>query len=72
MGVYAVVLSRWAHLYPVDAPRWMDLAAFPALEALAQGQEARVETPVTARAEGLGKHPFTDPQQPNPPEGSVL
>ena len=37
-----------------------------------QGQEARVETPVTARAEGLGKHPFTDPQQPNPPEGSVL
>jgi glutathione S-transferase len=72
LGVYAVVLSRWAHLYPVGASRWMNLAAFPALEALAQGQEARVETPVTARAEGLGKHPFTDPEQPNPPEGSVL
>ena len=25
-----------------------------------------------ARAEGLGPHPFTRPEQPNPPEGSVL
>ena len=44
----------------------------PALEALAAAQEARVETPVVARAEGLGAHPFTRPDQPNPPEGSVL
>ena len=72
LGVYAVVLTRWARLYPVGAPSWMNLAAFPALEALARAQEARVETPVTARAEGLGAHPFTDPEQPNPPEGSVL
>ncbi len=71
LGAYAVTLSRWAHLYPVDAPRWMNLAAFPALQALAQAQEARVETPVIARAEGLGAHPFTNPEQPNPPEGSV-
>lgn len=72
LGVYAVTLSRWAHLYPAGAPRWMELAAFPALAALAEAQEARAETPVTARAEGLGAHPFTDPEQPNPPEGSVL
>ncbi len=72
LGVYAVVLTRWAALYPVDAPRWLDLGDFPALEALARAQEARVETPVIARAEGLGTHPFTRPEQPNPPEGSVL
>lgn len=72
LGVYAIVLTRWAALYPVNAPRWLDLAAFPALEALARAQEARVETPVVARAEGLGAHPFTRPEQPNPPEGSVL
>ena len=72
LGVYTIVLTRWAALYPVTGPRWLDLAAFPALEALAHAQEARVETPVVARAEGLGAHPFTRPEQPNPPEGSVL
>jgi glutathione S-transferase len=72
LGVYAITLARWAALYPVNAPRWMKLAAFPALEALARAQEARVETRVVARAEGLGAHPFTRPEQPNPPEGSVL
>jgi glutathione S-transferase len=72
LGVYTLALTRWAALYPSNARRWLDLTRFPALEALAQGQEARVETPVTARAEGLGAHPFTRPEQPNPPEGSVL
>ena len=72
LGVYTIVLTRWAALYPVNGPRWLDLSDFPALEALARAQEARVETPVVARAEGLGAHPFTRPEQPNPPEGSVL
>jgi glutathione S-transferase len=72
LGVYTVVLTRWSALYPPDAPRWFDLAAFPALTALARAQEARVETPVVARAEGLGPRPFTRPEPPNPPEGSVL
>lgn len=72
LGVYTITLTRWAALYPANAPRWMDLAAFPALEALALAQEARVETRVVARAEGLGSHPFTRPEQPNPPEGSVF
>jgi glutathione S-transferase len=72
LGVYTVTLTRWAALYPVDSPRWLDLDDFPALAALARAQEHRVETPVIARAEGLGPHPFTRPEQPNPPEGSVL
>ena len=72
LGVYTITLTRWAALYPESGPRWMDLAAFPALWDLAQAQEARVETPVVARAEGLGLHPFTRPEPPKPSEGSVF
>ncbi len=72
LGVYTLTLTRWSALYPAGAPRWFDLAAYPALLALAHAQEARVETPVIARAEGLGASPFTRPEQPNPPEGSVF
>lgn len=72
LGAYALVLTRWAALYPEDGARWFDLAHYPTLEALARAQESRVETPVIARAEGLGARPFTRPEQPNPPEGSVL
>jgi glutathione S-transferase len=72
LGVYSVTLARWAALYPQAGPRWFDRLAFPALDDLAHAQEARVETRVIARAEGLGPHPFTRPEQPNPPEGSVL
>ncbi|MCU0828653.1 MAG: glutathione S-transferase family protein [Tabrizicola sp.] len=72
LGVYAVTLTRWSALYPQNGPSWFTLSDFPVLAALARAQEARVETPVIARAEGLGPHPFTQPQQPNPPEGSVL
>jgi glutathione S-transferase len=72
LGVYAVVLTRWSALYPPDGSRWFDLAAYPTLADLAHAQEARIETPVVARSEGLGPHPFTRPEQPDPPEGSVL
>ena len=72
LGAYALALTRWSALYPPGAPAWFDLSAYPALASLAQAQEARVETPVIARAEGLGPHPFTRPEQPTPPEGSVL
>jgi glutathione S-transferase len=72
LGVYAVTLTRWSALYPQNGPRWFNLHDFPVLAALARAQEARVETPVIARAEGLGPHPFTRPEPPNPPEGSVL
>jgi glutathione S-transferase len=72
LGVYSITLTRWSALYPPDARPWFNLDAFPALLALARAQEARAETPVIARAEGLGPHPFTRPEPPNPPEGSVL
>ena len=72
LGVYTVTLARWSALYPQDARRWFRLDDFPAIQALARAQETRVETPVVARAEGLGPHPFTAPEYPNPPEGSVL
>ena len=72
LGLYTIALTRWAVLYPPRVSRWFDLARFPTLEAVARAQEARVETPVVARAEGLGPHPFTHPEEPNPPEGSVL
>lgn len=72
LGAYVITLTRWAALYPEDALRWFTLGDFPALAALALAQEARVETRVIARAEGLGPNPFTRPEQPNPPEGSVL
>ena len=65
-------MTRWAQLYPETGPRWLDMGDYPTLEALARAQEARVETRVIARAEGLGPYPFTRPEQPNPPEGSVL
>jgi glutathione S-transferase len=72
LGVYAITLTRWSALYPQNGPRWFNLLDFPILAALALAQEGRVETPVIARAEGLGPHPFTRPEPPNPPEGSVL
>lgn len=72
LGAYTVTLTRWAALYPANGARWFDLAAFPGLQDLARAQEARVETPIISRAEGLGPHPFTRPTQPHPPEGSVL
>jgi len=72
LGAYVVALTRWSVLYPQGLARWFDLAAFPVLSDLAQAQEARVETPIIARSEGLGLHPFTRPEHPNPPEGSVL
>ena len=72
LGVYTVTLARWSALYPENGRRWLDLAAYPHLLALAHAQEARVETPVIARAEGLGPHPFTRPEPPTPPEGAVF
>ena len=72
LGAYTVTLTRWAALYPEDGRRWLDLADYPHLLDLARAQEARVETPMIARAEGLGPHPFTRPEPPIPPEGAVF
>ncbi|WP_309665684.1 glutathione S-transferase [Tabrizicola sp.] len=71
LAAYTLALARWSVLYPKGGSRWFDLAAFPAIAALARAQERRVETPVIAREEGLGPHPFTAPVHPQPPEGSA-
>jgi glutathione S-transferase len=71
LGAYTVALARWSVLYPQGGARWFDLGAYPAIAALALAQEARVETPIIARSEGLGRHPFTAPTLPRPPEGSA-
>ena len=71
LAAYTLALARWSVLYPKHGRRWFDLAAYPALDALAHAQERRVETPVIARLEGLGPHPFTAPIHPLPPEGSA-
>ena len=73
LDFYAVALLRWSALYPKDNHTgWFDLHSYPALARLC----AQIETlPCTQRlinAEGLGRHPFTDPHPPNPPEGSAL
>lgn len=76
LAAYTLALARWSVLYPSHGPRWFDLAAYPALALLAIAQERRVETPVIARIEGLGPHPFTAPvaamPPAMPPEGSVV
>ncbi len=72
LAAYTLALARWSVLYPKGGARWFDFADYPRLHDLARAQEARVETPVIARAEGLGPHPFTAPVHPRPPEGSAL
>lgn len=71
LAAYTLALARWSVLYPQGGARWFDLGAFPTIAALAVAQEARVETPVIARSEGLGRHPFTAPDFARPPEGSA-
>ena len=70
LGAYTLALVRWSVLY--TRGEWFDLALYPYLEQLAHAQERRVETPVIARAEGLGPTPFSRPSLPNPPEGSAF
>lgn len=69
---YLALLLRWAALYAPHGADWFDLSCRPKLYALCERLEAR-DAVVRARiAEGLGPHPFTAPQPPNPPQGSVL
>jgi glutathione S-transferase len=70
LGAYVLALARWSVLYPKGAKPWFRLADFPTLMALAKAQEARAETPVIARAEGLGPQPFSAPRHAVPPVGS--
>ena len=69
---YVPPLLRWIALYPMDTAGWFDLAAFPALHAIAAAMEARPSARAAAKAEGLGATIFTRPSHACPPEGSAL
>jgi glutathione S-transferase len=72
LDFYLCALLRWAALYPDRAPDWFRLSDTPALAAIATRIEARPATAAAIAAEGLGPHPFTNPDYANPPEGSTL
>ncbi len=71
LDCYLVPMLRWCALYPEHGTGWFDLDRWPTLRAAAERFEARPSTKAAIRAEGLGKHPFTAPRPPNPPEGSA-
>lgn len=68
---YVPPLLRWTALYPMDTAGWFDLAAFPALHAIAAAMEARPSARAASAAEGLGATIFTRPSHACPPEGSA-
>jgi glutathione S-transferase len=70
LAAYVACLIRWA-IYPEGQEQWFTLSDYPALAALAARIEARPATRRIADAEGLGSRPFTAPEDPTPPEGSV-
>ncbi len=71
--LYLAALLRWPALYPMTWDRdWFQLARWSSLSALAQRLEGRPSVAALIHAEGLGAHPFSDPEFPNPPEGSAV
>jgi len=68
---YLVPTLRWLQLYG-GRPGWLTLDRWPQLAAMAHAFETRAFVKTATLAEGLGAHPFTQPQPPNPPEGSAL
>lgn len=69
---YTAFLLRWARLYPEGGAMTFDLTETPCLAGLMTRLEQRGSLRRIAQAEGLGDHPFTAPQAPNPPEGSAI
>lgn len=71
--LYAAALLRWPVLYPQGSDRsWFTLDRWPELHRLARRIERRDSARRVAQAEGLGATPFSNPQLPDPPEGSAL
>lgn len=70
MSCYLAPLLRWCAIY--GGPAWFDLADHPRLMDFARRMEQTKATARAITAEGLGSHPFTAPERPNPPEGSAL
>lgn len=57
LAAYVARLMRWSVLYPRGQTPWFALCDYPTLAAIAQR---------LIKAEGLGPHPFTAPEYPNP------
>lgn len=69
---YLACLMRWRALYPERAGAGFDPRHWPRLCAMLSRLEASPATRAAIAAEGLGPHPFTAPDYPEPPEGSAL
>ncbi|MBV2358244.1 glutathione S-transferase family protein [Thalassococcus sp. CAU 1522] len=69
---YLAAILRWLALYPPGKTAWFALADYPALHGMAAALETRPALIRAAAAEGLGAHPFTAPEPPDPPEGSAV
>ena len=72
LALYLGPLLRWSALYPAQRTRWLSLDSFPYLKALMSALEARPSVQKAADLEGLGALPFSQPDYPNPPEGTAL
>ncbi|MDO8881724.1 MAG: glutathione S-transferase N-terminal domain-containing protein [Pseudotabrizicola sp.] len=72
LAPYVCALMRWSVLYPRGQTGWFTLGDFPALHGIASALEAAPQSARVALAEGLGRHPFTAPAYPVPPEGSAI
>lgn len=72
LNFYLMPMMRWLVLYPTDIDRtWFNLADYPELFRTATRLEKRECVVTVSLLEGLGPKPFTEPQPPNPPEGSA-
>ncbi len=73
VDVYVACVCRWCNLYPTDEHKgWCKISQWPHLAAMAARLEACACSQAAIHAEGLGANPFTNPEHPTPPQGSVF
>ena len=71
LDLYLAPFLRWSVIFPVGAPGWFRLDAYPNLYRMAEMLEECRCVQRACAAEGLGARPFTAPQPATPPEGSA-
>lgn len=73
LDIYLAPMLRWIALYaePGGRAEWFDITRWPHLRDIAARLNHCPAARAAIHAEGLGAEPFTDPQYPNPPEGSA-
>ena len=62
LAIYLSMLLRWLRAFPTVPEHAIDCAAFPALQAVAQGMEARPAIRAAAAVEGLSGRFFSAPE----------